>query len=222
MANAHSAIDSLIANATLQRYQEGGPVSREEKLRGDIKSLFEKRSPYREKAFLPEDDEKRINALARLAAEHGVEGFRAAKIGRSRYNPFRRSISVEMPKHASWGSSLVDDMHVPYDTIEENIIAEIAHGKQHKENTPVWKKGTRNPLHLAGFALGQPLFDIASRLDAPKLQKAAEWMAGYSRPKSLEHEAHQEIEPQLFDFYLKNLRSQGVGDAMDDYLVGAE
>ena len=222
MANAHSAIDSLIANATLQRYQEGGLVSREEKLRGDIKSLFEKRSPYREKAFLPEDDEKRINALARLAGEHGIEGFRAAKIGRSRYNPFNRRVSVEMPKHQSWGSSLVDDMHVPYDTIEEHIIAEIAHGKQHKENTPVWKKGTRNPLHLAIAALGQPLYGITSKLNAPKLQKAAEWMAGYSSPKSLEHDAHHEIDPQLFDFYLKNLRSQGIGDAMDDYLVGAD
>ena len=222
MANAHSAIDSLIANATLQRYQEGGPVSREEKLRGDIKSLFEKRSPYREKAFLPEDDEKRINTLAKLADEHGIEGFRAARIGRSRYNPLKRRISVEMPKHKSWGSSLVDDMHVPYDTIEGKIIAEIAHGKQHKENTSVWKKGTRNPLHLAGLALGQPLVDVASILNAPKLQKAAEWISGYTRPKSLEHEAHQEIEPELFDFYLKSLRGQGIGDKMDNYLVGAE
>ena len=199
----------------LKEIRLGLPVKHEEKLRGDIKSLFEKRGAHREKAFLPENDEKRINTLAKLADEHGVKGFRTAKIGRSRYNPFNRRISIEMPKYKSGGWSLVGDTHVPWDSMEGHIIAEISHGKQHKENTSVWKKGTRNPLHLGIAALGQPLFDIASKLNAPKLLKAAEWMSGYTRPKSLEYEAHQEIEPKLFDTYLKNLKSQGIGERIE-------
>ena len=109
---------------------------------------------------------------------------------------------------------------LPYSDLENTILHEIAHAKQQKENTPGWQK-RKNPLHNLGAIIGQPLVSLSHKVRDERQGKLggkfsksiydlSSWLAGYSRPKSLEYEAHRDLYPKLADSYIQSLHEKGL------------
>ena len=182
----------------------------------------------------PQDMDIRLENLSTLADRYGVENIKSTKKRRSYYNPLTKTIGISEKSRIH--SNVSTDRHrnpinwrergdmplgqtelVEYDALEDILIEEIAHAKQQKEKTASWQKGFRNPAHVLGTIVGQPLMDLSSSVGEKtdwKLGKNAikmgRWLAGYSRPNSLEHEAHSVISPNLMDTYLHGLDKKNV------------
>ena len=149
-----------------------------------------------------------------------------------------REVNLENePEREQAGAYKVGDYigrEMQFNDLEKTILHEIAHAKQQKENTPGWQKAL-NPLHNLGAIIGQPLYSLSSKLydkTEGKLggnaYKLGAWLAGYSRPKSLEWEAHQDFYPKLADSYLQSLDEKGLGrrqflmENEEGYFIGSK
>ena len=135
-----------------------------------------------------------------------------------------REVNLENePEREQSGAYKVGDYigrTLPYCDIEDTILHEIAHAKQQKENTAGWQK-MKNPLHNLGAIIGQPLVSLSHKVRDERQGKLggkfsksiydlSSWLAGYSRPKSLEYEAHRDLYPKLADSYIQSLHEKGL------------
>jgi len=189
------------------------------------------------RGFFTEDvQDQRINALVTLAKELGSPTFMDRKeneglASRGEYSPWDKEIRI----HPEYKDKLnIYDYKGKsgrprlYTQAEDVALEELAHAYQDTHDTDVWKREiyedrderatifSKKGRGILKKNLGMSLLNIVRQLPdtdfTSHVDKKLYNIVGYTRPGSLEHDAHKVVSPELKKRYFSEL-----GESAGDY-----